>query len=86
MNGSLLNFCWITLLTLATVIVSGYQIHRVTKAWRDVRDEPVPPEVREKSHAVKNEASVVQAGLKQVAKMEDPLGELAARLKKAKWR
>ena len=68
----------------------GYTVWRVAIVWRRFRDEPLPPEVRQRSHAVSNEATVVQAGLKALKddaarKKEHPLSELVRRMRQAQW-
>ena len=69
------------LYSVITSGVIGYQIFRVSRAWRHVREEPAPPEVREKSHGVANEAAKVQAELRQIGKTADPFSEIINRLR-----
>ena len=66
---------------VVTSAAIGYEIFRVARAWRDVREHPAPPEVREKSHGVANEAAKVQAELRQISKMPDPFREIVNRLR-----
>lgn len=67
-----------TLISLAigTSTAIGLIIYRVSRTWRIVRDDPVPSEVREHSHAVANETTVVRAGLQRLKKERDPLTAL----------
>ena len=73
---------WVLLSTVITSLVVGYLVWRVAVVWRKVRADPLPPEVRERSHAVANEAAVVSAGLRFLKNKEDPLAELVQGLKR----
>lgn len=75
----------LVILAIVTSAIVGHQVYRVAKAWVSVRDELVPPEVRESSHAVANEAMVVRHHLRQVAKSDDPLAEMVKRIRDSKW-
>lgn len=52
----------------------------------DEEDNSLPREVREKSHAVANDVTVIRAGLRQRAKHSDPFEELIQDIRLAKWR
>ena len=72
-------------LSTATSMAVGWLIFRVARTWRSMRDEPLPPAVREGSHAVANEAANVQAGLKVLKKADDPFAELVKQMRQSRW-
>lgn len=66
----------VAILALVTSLVIGWIVLRRTKHMFDRPDNPLPPEVRERSHAVANEATAVRANLRQLAKAPNPIAEL----------
>jgi hypothetical protein len=67
---------WVAILAVATSLAIGWMISRVARARRQVRQNLVPHEVRERSHEVANEATKLRAGLKRISDSPDPIRAL----------
>lgn len=76
----------IALLALLTSGGVGLLVYRVAMTMRKARDMPVPPAVREKSHAVANEATKLKAELRSLQKEDDPFEALVSRVRAARWK
>ena len=66
---------WVVL-AIVTMGIIGFIFYRVARVWRTTHEDPVPTEVREKSHAVANEATALRYTLREISKAPDPIAEL----------
>lgn len=62
--------------SLATVGGMAWVARHRSQTIRQVEEEPVPTEVRQHSHAVKNQVSAVRGGLRRIKSAPDPLSAL----------
>lgn len=69
---SALEIWFIVVGSITMITFWGWAVIRV----RIARETKVPDEVRDTSHAVKNEVMQVRAGLKQISKSPDPVRAL----------
>lgn len=81
---------WVVIGTLLVSTAICYTVWRVAIVWRRFREEPLPREVRERSHSVANQAMAVQASLNELKrdaarKRRHPFDELVDRIRTAEW-
>ncbi len=67
---------WVAILAVLTSIAVGWAVYRVARTKRETKENLVPSEVREHSHAVANEATALRGGLRRIAHAADPLKAL----------
>ncbi len=67
---------WISILAVLTSLVYGWVLYRVMNTRKETRNNLVPPEVREHSHNVANEATIVRAVVKRISNTPDPIKSL----------
>lgn len=71
----------VALFAVGTSALVGYEIFRVARAWRHVREHPVPDSVQERARGVEDEARRVRQTLHEIKKTKDPFAEMIQRIR-----